>query len=147
MDGITEQQIADYKEAFGYYDRDHDGKIPTSDLGVVMRSLGKCVTERQLREVSKNFETGYVDFAEFVVLMQTIPNIVDTSEQIVECFQAFDRKKTGYITVEQLREVLTTLGEELSTGEVDNLIDRYCAVEEGRIEYESLAHKLVQSIQ
>lgn len=122
MDNITEQQIADYKEAFCYYDRDHDGRIPTSDLGIVMRSLGKCVTERQLREVSKNFETGFVDFAEFVVLMQTVPNIVETSEQIVECFQAFDRKKTGFITVEQLREVLTTLGEELSGGNIFYLL-------------------------
>jgi calmodulin len=146
MENITEQQLADYKEAFCYYDRDHDGKIPTSDLGVVMRSLGKCVTERQLREAAKNFESGFVDFAEFVVLMQTIPNIVETQDQIIECFQAFDRKKTGYISVEKLRDILMTLGEELSENEVDNLIERYCTQDNGQIPYAPLAQVLVSAI-
>mmetsp|Transcript_23704 Transcript_23704/g.32360 ORF Transcript_23704/g.32360 Transcript_23704/m.32360 type:complete len:148 (-) Transcript_23704:169-612(-) len=147
MDCISEQQIADFKEAFSYYDRDHDGKIPTSDLGIVMRSLGKCVTERQLREASKNFDSGLIDFAEFVVLMQTIPNIVDTTDQIIECFEAFDRKKTGYVSVEQLRDILMNLGEELSGPEVDNLIERYCTQEEGKIPYEPLARVLVAAVQ
>jgi len=148
MDNITQQQIEDYKEAFCYHDRDHDGRIPTSDLGLVMRSLGKCVTERQLREASKNFDSGMIDFAEFVVLMQTIPNIVDTSDQIIECFQAFDRKKTGYVTVEKLKEILMTLGEELSESEVEKMIERYCTVEEdGLIPYAPLAQKLVAAVQ
>ena len=147
MENLTEQQIAAYREAFCYYDRDHDGKISTSDLGLVMRSLGKCVTKRQLREASKNFESGFVDFAEFLVLMQTIPNIVDTSEQIIECFEAFDRKKTGFIALDKLKEILMTLGEELSEEEVDNMIKKYCTVEDDeKIEYAPLAEKLVAAI-
>ena len=147
MENLTEQQIANYREAFCYYDRDHDGKIPTSDLGTVMRSLGKCVTKRQLREASKNFDSGFVDFAEFMVLMQTIPNIVDTSEQIIECFEAFDRKKTGFISLDKLKEILMTLGEELSEDEVDNMIEKYCTVDdEEKIPYAPLAEKLVAAI-
>jgi Ca2+-binding EF-hand superfamily protein len=146
MATTSESQITEYKEAFCYYDRDHDGKIPTSDLGTVMRSLGKCVTQRQLREVALNFEDGFIDFAEFVVLMEQVPNIVETSDQIIACFQAFDRKKTGFISVEKLREVLSTLGEELSETEVNNFIERYCTQEEGMIPYEPLAKVLVAAV-
>jgi len=147
MDNLTEQQIANYREAFSYYDRDHDGKIPTSDLGIVMRSLGKCVTKRQLREASKNFDFGFVDLAEFMVLMSTTPNIVDTAEQIIECFEAFDRKKTGHISLDKLKEILMTMGEELSEDEVNNMIEKYCTVDdEQKIPYAPLAEKLVASI-
>jgi len=32
--------VAEFKEVFVLFDKDGDGKIPTSDLGTVMRSLG-----------------------------------------------------------------------------------------------------------
>jgi len=32
--------VAEYKEAFSLFDKDGDGKIPTKELGTVIRSLG-----------------------------------------------------------------------------------------------------------
>jgi calmodulin len=147
MENLSEQQLANYTEAFRYYDKDHDGKITTHDLGIVMRSLGKCVTQRQLREVSNSFEDGYVDLAEFLVLMETVPNIVNSADDVIECFRAFDRKKTGLISVDKLKEILMTLGEELSESEVDHLIERYCPQDQGQISYIPLAHALIAVIQ
>ncbi len=39
-DQLTEEQIAEFKEAFSFFDKDGDGTITTKELGTVMRSLG-----------------------------------------------------------------------------------------------------------
>ena len=38
---LTEEQIADFREAFNKFDTQKTGEIPTSELGTVMRMLGE----------------------------------------------------------------------------------------------------------
>ena len=40
---MTEEQIAEFKEAFSLFDKDGDGTITTKELGTVMRSLGRSI--------------------------------------------------------------------------------------------------------
>jgi hypothetical protein len=40
VDHLSEDQIAEFKEAFSLFDKDGDGNITTKELGTVMRSLG-----------------------------------------------------------------------------------------------------------
>jgi hypothetical protein len=40
VEQLSEEQIAEFKEAFSLFDRDGDGKITSKELGTVMRSLG-----------------------------------------------------------------------------------------------------------
>jgi len=42
-DQLTEEQIAEFKEAFSLFDKDGDGTITTKELGTVMRSLGELL--------------------------------------------------------------------------------------------------------
>lgn len=51
VDQLSEEQIAEFKEAFSLFDRDGDGKITSKELGTVMRSLGQNPTEAELREM------------------------------------------------------------------------------------------------
>ncbi|KAK6618384.1 hypothetical protein RUM44_002836 [Polyplax serrata] len=44
--GLTEEQVAEFKEAFMLFDKDEDGQITMAELGVVMRSLGQRPTGR-----------------------------------------------------------------------------------------------------
>ena len=48
-DQLTEEQIAEFKEAFSLFDKDGDGTITTKELGTVMRSLGKIYFSAALR--------------------------------------------------------------------------------------------------
>uniref|UniRef100_A0A1Y1N1I6 EF-hand domain-containing protein n=1 Tax=Photinus pyralis TaxID=7054 RepID=A0A1Y1N1I6_PHOPY len=42
--GLSEDQVAEFKEAFMLFDKDEDGTITMAELGVVMRSLGQRPT-------------------------------------------------------------------------------------------------------
>ena len=50
-DNLTEEQIAEFKEAFSLFDKDGDGTITTKELGTVMRSLGQNPTEAELQDM------------------------------------------------------------------------------------------------
>uniref|UniRef100_A0A286XWI9 EF-hand domain-containing protein n=1 Tax=Cavia porcellus TaxID=10141 RepID=A0A286XWI9_CAVPO len=50
-DRLTEEQIAEFKEAFPLFDKDGDGTITTKELGTVLRSLGQNPTEAELQDM------------------------------------------------------------------------------------------------
>ena len=48
-DQLTEEQIAEFKDAFSLFDKDGDGTITAKDLGTVIKSLGQNPTEEELQ--------------------------------------------------------------------------------------------------
>ncbi|GFN98963.1 calmodulin [Plakobranchus ocellatus] len=48
---LTDEQVAEFKEAFSLFDKDGDGTITTKELGTVMRSLGQNPTEAELQDM------------------------------------------------------------------------------------------------
>ena len=47
-DSLTEEQIAEFKEAFSLFDKDGDGTITTKELGTVMRLFRQNPTHAEL---------------------------------------------------------------------------------------------------
>uniref|UniRef100_A0A8C9WN10 EF-hand domain-containing protein n=1 Tax=Scleropages formosus TaxID=113540 RepID=A0A8C9WN10_SCLFO len=85
-DQLTEEQIAEFKEAFSLFDKDGDGTITTKELGTVMRSLGQNPTEAELQDMINEVDAddeevdemireadidgdGQVNYEEFVQMM------------------------------------------------------------------------------
>lgn len=58
-DSLTEEQIAEFKEAFSLFDKDGDGTITTKELGTVMRSLGQNPTEAELQDMINEVSFHY----------------------------------------------------------------------------------------
>uniref|UniRef100_A0A8C9A3U7 EF-hand domain-containing protein n=1 Tax=Prolemur simus TaxID=1328070 RepID=A0A8C9A3U7_PROSS len=50
-DQLTEEQTAEFKEAFSLFDKDGGGTITTKELGTITRSLGQTPTAAELQDM------------------------------------------------------------------------------------------------
>ena len=135
---LSEEQIAEYKEAFSLFDKSGDGTITTKDLGTVIRALGKNPTEAELQDIINEVDPngdGTVDFPSFLTIMARKMKDQDTEEDIIEAFRVFDKDGNGTISAAELRHVMTNLGEKLTDEEVDEMIREADVNGDGIIDY------------
>merc|ERR1712188_88218 len=69
VDKFSDAEIAEFKEAFCLFDKDGDGKINTTEIGTVMRSLGHMPTEEEVGNIVKSVKNKSVDFPEFLSIL------------------------------------------------------------------------------
>ena len=50
--------ISELKQAFDMFDKNHDGKISSEELGCVLRTLGHNSSTREVEEMIKNVDTN-----------------------------------------------------------------------------------------
>ena len=58
-----------------------------------------------------------------------------SNEEIREVFRLFDKDNNGYITGDELKEIMAELGEDLSEKEVEDMINTADSDADGRINY------------
>jgi len=118
--------LSDAREVFVYFDTKGDNKISVGQIGDVLRALSQNPTEAEIKKCCVNWRSDDVriSFEEFLPIYQTIiKNKEDHSlEEFVEGLSHFDKEGNGFISVAELRHLLTTLGERLSDEEVDQLL-------------------------
>ncbi|XP_070578313.1 calmodulin-like isoform X2 [Ptychodera flava] len=147
IDNLTEDQIAELKEAFSLFDIDGDGTINNKELVIVLRSLGQNPTEKEVEDMIQEVDidgSGTIEFPEFLMMMATKFNAVDGEDELRDAFRVFDTDDTGYITVDELRHLMTTMGEKLSADEMDEMVKDANADEDGKVNYQEFV-KLITS--
>lgn len=60
----------------------------------------------------------------------------DREEEIRQAFKVFDKDGNGYITSEELAQVMANLGERLTAGELREMMKEADTNGDGRIDYE-----------
>lgn len=136
---FNEDQISEFQEAFLLYDQRGDGKIPVSQIGDVMRALGQNPTESEVKKlVNEHRADDRVTFEVFLPIMQAIcgRSSTDTSDDFIEGLRHFDKDGNGFITIAELRHLLTTIGEKLSDEEAEQLLAGH-EDSKGNINYEN----------
>ncbi|XP_046679019.1 neo-calmodulin-like isoform X2 [Homalodisca vitripennis] len=137
--GLTEDQVAEFKEAFMLFDKDEDGTITMAELGVVMRSLGQRPSETELRDMVNEVDqdgNGTIEFNEFLQMMSKKMKGADGEDELREAFRVFDKNNDGLISSTELRHVMTNLGEKLSDEEVDDMIKEADLDGDGMVNYD-----------
>ena len=145
-DQLTEEQIAEFKEAFSLFDKDGDGTITTKELGTVMRSLGQNPTEAELADMINEVDAdgnGTIDFPEFLTMMARKMKDTDSEEEILEAFKVFDKDGNGFISAAELRHIMTNLGEKLTDEEVDEMLREADIDGDGQINYEEFVKMMM----
>jgi len=139
-DDLTEEQMAEFKEAFQLFDKSGNGTIMTKELGTVMRSLGQNLSMAQLQDMIDKMDIVgrcVIAFPEFLTGMARI--MVDSGgelDELVEAFRVFDRNGNGFITIAEMRHVLSNLGVCHTSEEVDEMVCGFDVDADGQVNYE-----------
>ena len=151
---LTMEEISEYKEAFSIRDEDHDGKITTEDMKILMRSLGRNFSNAKFKEIISNIskhgqEENTVEFHEFLELMANFRKDDENPEKLVKAFKYFDRSNVGTIDYSELKHVLECISEKLSPEEMNELdeivMKKECLDQNGRLHYIDLIKTMVSN--
>ena len=142
INNLTEEQIAEFKEAFQIFDKDGDGSITTKELGTVMRSLGQNPSDEEVRQMIEEVDedkSETIDFKEFLGLMARKMKETDAEDELLEAFKVFDRDGNGKISAHELRYVMLSSGEDLTEQDIQEMVMEADIDGDGFIAYQAFA--------
>ncbi|KAI9928722.1 hypothetical protein MW887_001939 [Aspergillus wentii] len=125
MDKFTKEDIARYREAFAVFDEDGSGDITAQELAKVMRSLGLNPSDIEVQDMVHELDldrTGTIDFQEFLTSMAAKVTDKDTEAAIRQAFRVFDQDNSGTISADEIRRVMSSIGDILSDDDIDEMI-------------------------
>ncbi|KAK4034689.1 hypothetical protein C8A01DRAFT_38848 [Parachaetomium inaequale] len=140
---LPADQVAQYKQVFEIFDKDGTGDITAAELGAVMRELGLNPSDAELHDLVNEADLnhdGVISFDEFLALMSQNVRELDTEQELLNAFAVFDKDGSGTISSDELRNVLKSLGEDLTDEEVDEMIKMADRNGDGSIDYHEFAN-------
>ncbi|KAK9348371.1 hypothetical protein V1522DRAFT_398441 [Lipomyces starkeyi] len=125
-----------YQNAFALFDKRGTGKVSLQALGDLLRACGQNPTLAEIEELEESVSDDF-DFETFLQVLNRPDGFRPPGEpeDYVRGFQVFDKDKTGFIGVGELRYILTSLGEKLSSEEVDELLKNVDVTKDGNVNY------------
>lgn len=151
-DALIEEQIAEFKDTFVYFDEDKDDKLSVQELGTLLSSLGQTYSKAELQAMISDLDDRVdiggdrdfrIDFKDFLSLMARKMKDSDTEEELIEAFKVFDQDGDGFISAGELRYSMANLGERLTDAEVDEMIREADMDNDGLINYDEFVKMMM----
>ena len=143
---FSAQEIQEFRRIFTMFDKDGDGTVSHNELCLVMRGLGQNPSPQEIQRMMEDIDSdgsGEIDFPEFLEMMTKLLMEDVLEKGLLEAFQEFDKAGVGYLTTDNLRHILSTFGDPLSEGEIDELIKLGDNQGNGLINYHALVKHLL----
>jgi len=128
LEKLSKEQREKLSRTFRHFDTDGNGAISAKELVKALQLLGENPIGGEIdaimRSMDKNRD-GFIDMEEFAqVWWKSMYNTLEDEfdEQLALAFSVFDVDGDGFISVEELREKLMTIGERMSEEEMTEFI-------------------------
>ncbi|KAL9255389.1 putative calcium-binding protein CML25 [Drosera capensis] len=138
-DRSNAQIIKELEQVFKKFDANGDGRICSSELGSIMRSLGEDLTESELKIMIEEVDSdgdGFIDLKRFIELNTKGFDADDFEQNLREAFSVYDIDGNRSISAEELQQVLRSLGDNCSIAECRRMIGGVDADGDGTICFE-----------
>eukprot|EP00299_Pterocystis_sp_00344_P007177 c219_g1_i1.p1 GENE.c219_g1_i1~~c219_g1_i1.p1 ORF type:complete len:167 (-),score=52.85 c219_g1_i1:91-591(-) len=138
---LTKERLEQFRESFSLFDKDGNGTIDAGELQQALNRVGNQHFELEavqdmIKTVDVNGDSR-IDFYEFVALMSR--SIKTEKEELKDAFDVFDVDHDGKITAEEIRLVLTNLGQDITTEEIKFIMDDVDIDGDGEVDFAEFA--------
>ncbi|KAF0888796.1 hypothetical protein E2562_017795 [Oryza meyeriana var. granulata] len=149
--GGSGMDSSELRKVFQMFDKNGDGRITKKELGESFKNLGIYIPDDELDATMDKIDAngdGCVDIEEFGLLYRSILGEdgqagtidgggEDEDEDMREAFNVFDQNGDGFITVDELRSVLSSLGLKQGRTAEDcrRMISKVDADGDGRVDF------------
>ncbi len=144
MNQLTKEKENKLKETFFLIDQDKDNFIDTNEVGTTLRALGIYLTEEEISIINKEADPndiGKINYEDFKKIYIEKLKTNKTEKDLIKAFEFFDKNKTGFVNLNELKHGLIVLGDCLSEDEINYLI-KEIADDDGNINYYELAKNI-----
>ncbi|XP_028393348.1 myosin-2 essential light chain-like [Dendronephthya gigantea] len=146
MSSLNDREVTALKDAIDLYDTVGDGKVDSMALADILRGIGENPTESDVQKFLKqvdpvgNKRIALEDLIPIALSCKQKSRNVQPQE-FVDCLRVFDKDCSGNISSAELRQVLTTLGDKLTTEDVDTLTSGL--EHKGQVNYEEFVRSVM----
>ena len=114
--GLEKDEIKVLKICFNLFDTKKQEFLSADDLDEILRAMGFRPSKEELKEILEEIDedgSGEIEFAEFCQLCAKFlieePDEETMKAELKEAFRVYDKGANGFITTDQLREIIAEL--------------------------------------
>ena len=138
MDEIEREEF--WKEMFVLFDKEDNNYLTLDELKKYLQAVGVLITNKELYKMLEEFDPEKKRQFTFDIIWNNFKDCkVISDEDIVEAFKAFD--KNGKISKEELKYVMTNLGDKIKDSEAEKLLSKFQVDEQGNLDYKEFLRK------
>mmetsp|Transcript_115372 Transcript_115372/g.182308 ORF Transcript_115372/g.182308 Transcript_115372/m.182308 type:complete len:166 (+) Transcript_115372:56-553(+) len=141
---LSKDQVEKVQENFKLLDRDRDGRLTATEVGILHRAFGQNPTDEELADMLRSVQPSGLDVEQFIRFFQDNYRPPTSEDVLVRAFEVFDLEDSGIMNVDKFKEMLTSLGEPMPADEVDAILREAEVDEMGRFDYKVLAKRLCE---
>ncbi|KAL7667546.1 hypothetical protein ACOME3_010635 [Neoechinorhynchus agilis] len=132
------------KEVFAYLDRDRDGFIFPSDLGIALRSCRLCPSQLDIAELISKHK-GKINWNLFSDIAENLlQNSKSNANEVREALRVFEKTGNGLVDMHEMRHAMTSRGEKIAGEEFKELIESLDMDADGNARFEDLVRILLK---
>lgn len=124
---LPKDKIEECKEVFYHFSNGEPVLVP-KQLKDALNALGADPTQEELDKIWKEIDVdgnGTIDINEFLDIFAQKMKDPDIEEDLYEAFKNFDIFNSGYISISELKRVMTSYGTKMTNSEFDNFVQIY----------------------
>ncbi|KAH3852884.1 hypothetical protein DPMN_095405 [Dreissena polymorpha] len=141
--GLNKDTVNAIGDVFRLLDVDGSGYLDSQELETALKHMGVDITKEEVDELVKKIDqdgNGTVDMFEFSQMVAQKMQVYDPEKELRDAFAVFDKNGDGKVSVEEIREVVESLGGKMTNAEVESMLVDVDENHDGYIDYDEFVH-------
>jgi len=147
---LETDEIKVLKICFNMFDVKNVGFLSADDLDDILRGMGFRPSKEELSDILEEIDedgSGEIEFSEFCQLCAKFlveePDEDTMKAELKEAFRIYDKKAEGFITTDQLREIIAELDQRLTKEDLDGIIEEIDEDGSGTMDFDEFCQMMM----